>query len=187
MGNDPVFKKAARDVAEFFVQENFSLVYGGANVGLMKVLADIMMEHHKEVIGIMPQSLVDKEVAHDNITELIVVDSMAERKKMMIELSDYFIALPGGFGTLDEMSEVMTLNQLRICDKPMGILNTNGYYDKLLDFIDHSVETGFVRPEYRRNLMTAHNIKELVSKMQQYKPLSMTKWLSDIKEDSSKK
>lgn len=185
MGSDPVFQETAREVAEYFVANDISLVYGGANVGLMKILADIMMENNKEVIGVMPQSLVDKEVAHDNITELIVVDSMAERKQKMVELSDYFIALPGGFGTLDELSEVMTLNQLRICDKPVGILNINGYFDKLLDFIDHSVEAGFVRPEYRRNLMNSASIKELVDKLQQYEPLSMTKWISDIKTESN--
>ncbi|MBN2616220.1 MAG: TIGR00730 family Rossman fold protein [Bacteroidales bacterium] len=185
MGNNPVYQEAAREVAEYFVANDFSLVYGGANVGLMKILADIMMENHKEVIGIMPQSLVDKEVAHDNITELIVVDTMAKRKQKMVELSDYFIALPGGFGTLDELSEVMTLNQLRICDKPVGILNINGYFDKLLDFIDHSVEAGFVRPEYRRNLMFSSSVSELVEKLQQYQPLSMTKWISDIKTESN--
>lgn len=184
MGNDPLFQQSAREVAEYFVANDISLVYGGANVGLMKILADIMMENNKEVIGVMPQSLVEKEVAHNNITELIVVNSMAERKQKMVELSDYFIALPGGFGTLDELSEVMTLNQLRICDKPLGILNINGYFDKLLDFIDHSVDSGFVRPEYRRNLMNSTNIKELVDKLQQYEPLSMTKWISDIKTES---
>ena len=185
MGNDNIYKQAAKEIADYFVENNISLVYGGANVGLMKILADTMMENHKEVIGIMPQSLVDKEVAHDNITELIVVDSMAERKQKMVELSNYFIALPGGFGTLDELSEVMTLNQLRICDKPVGILNVNGYFDKLLDFIDHSVEAGFVRPEYRRNLMTSDDIHDLVTQLQQYEPLSMTKWISDIKTESN--
>lgn len=184
MGNNNIYQQAAKTVADYFVENNFSLVYGGANVGLMKILADTMMKNHKEVIGIMPQSLVDKEVAHDDITELIVVNSMAERKEKMVELSDYFIALPGGFGTLDELSEVMTLNQLRICDKPVGILNVNGYFDKLLDFIDHSVEAGFVRPEYRRNLMTSDNIHDLVGQLQQYEPLSMNKWISDIKTES---
>lgn len=184
MGDNISFQKTAHQVAEYFVEKDIGLVYGGANVGLMKILADIMVKNNKEVIGIMPQSLVDKEIAHQHISELIIVESMAERKRKMVELSDYFIALPGGFGTLDELFEVLTLNQLRISDKPVGILNVNGYFDPLLNFIDHAVETGFVRPEHRRNLMTSDHIHDLVLKLKNYKPLSMSKWLSEIKKES---
>ncbi|MBE0651436.1 MAG: TIGR00730 family Rossman fold protein [Bacteroidales bacterium] len=184
MGFDAKYREAAKEVADYFVANNISLVYGGASVGLMKILADTLLEKHKEVIGVMPQLLIDKEVAHHHISQMIVVESMAERKQKMIELSDGFIALPGGFGTLDELSEVMTMNQLRINDKPLGILNVDGYFDKLLEFFDHSVKSGFVRPEYRKNLMVSDNIAKLVTEMKNYEPLSIKKWVEDIKVES---
>lgn len=184
MGFDVKFQTTAKEVAGFFVKNNISLVYGGASVGLMKILADTLLENHKEVIGIMPQLLIDKEVAHKNITQMIVVDNMSDRKQKMIELSDGFIALPGGFGTLDELSEIIIMNQLRINDKPLGILNVNGYFDKLFEFFDVSVEKGFVRPEHRKNLIVSDNIAELMTEMQNYIPLSMGKWVEDIKLES---
>ncbi len=185
MGNDIRYKNAAKEIADFFVKNNLTLVYGGADVGLMKVLADIMLENDKEVIGIMPHTLIEKEVAHKGLTNFIVANSMSERKQKMIDISDGFIALPGGFGTLDEIFEVMTLNQLRINDKPMGILNTIGYYDFLLSFIDNAVDSGFIRPEYRDNLIVSAQVNDLMKRMEDYKPLSMTKWIKDIKKESN--
>lgn len=184
MGHKKVYQEAAREVAGFFVQNNISLVYGGAKVGLMKILADTLLENHKEVIGIMPGMLVDKEVAHEGLSEFIEVKTMAERKAKMIALSDGFIALPGGFGTLDELSEILIYNQLRINDKPLGILNVNGYFDQLLAFFDHAVDEGYVRAEHRNNLLVSDNISELMMKMQAYRPVSMGKWLKDIKVES---
>ena len=184
MGYDKKYRQAAKEVADYFVSNDISLVYGGASVGLMRILADTLLENNKEVIGVMPQLLIDKEVAHHHISQMIVVESMSERKQKMVELSDGFIALPGGFGTLDELSEVMIMNQLRINDKPLGILNVDGYFDKLLEFFDHSVECGFVRPEYRKNLIVADNIVTLMTEMQKYQPLSMGKWVEDIKVES---
>ena len=184
MGNSPVYKEEAKRVAEYFVNHNISLVYGGANVGLMKILADVMLENKREVIGVMPKMLIEKEVAYFDISKLYEVDSMAERKDKMLELSDAFVALPGGFGTLDELSEILTFNQLRITDKPMGILNVNGYFDYLLKFLDHAVETGYVRQEHRNNLIVANNIETLLRKMNDYSPLSMGKWIEDIVEES---
>ncbi len=184
MGYDEKYRQAAKALADYFVENNISLVYGGAGVGLMKILADTLLENQKEVIGVMPQLLVDKEVAHHNITQMIVVESMSERKQKMAELSDGFIALPGGFGTLDELTEIMTLNQLRVHDKPMGILNVDGYFNKLFEFFDHSVESGFVRPEYRNNLIVSDNIETLITEMKKYQPLSMGKWVEDIKVES---
>lgn len=184
MGNSEVFKNEATKVANYFVQNGISLVYGGANVGIMKILADTMLDNNKEVIGVMPKNLVEKEVAYFGITDLIVVDTMAERKTKMIELSDAFIALPGGFGTLDELSEILTFNQLRITDKPLGILNVNGYFDYLLKFFDHAVEVGYVRQEHRNNLIVADDIETLLFKMKEYNPLCMGKWIKDIVQES---
>lgn len=185
MGNNNIFKESAKEVANYFIQNDISLVYGGADVGLMKILADTMLDHKKEVIGIMPQSLVENEVAHYGITKMHVVNSMAERKEMMHDLSDGFIAMPGGFGTLDELSEILIYNQLRISDKPIGILNIDGYYDHLLTFFHHAVKVGFVRKEHVDNLIISDNIETLISKMQNYNPVNMDKWLEDISIESN--
>ncbi|PLX12042.1 MAG: TIGR00730 family Rossman fold protein [Marinilabiliales bacterium] len=183
-GKSEIYKNEAIKLAKYFVKNSISLVYGGANVGIMKILAETMLKSDKEVIGIMPKLLVEKEVAHFGITEMIVVNSMAERKEKMVEISDAFIALPGGFGTLDELSEILTFNQLRIIDKPLGILNVNGFFDKLLDFFDHAVAEGYVRAEHRNNIIVENDIDRLLLRMNAYKPLSMGKWIEDIHEES---
>lgn len=184
MGNNPTYQQAARATAEFFVQHNVRLVYGGAKVGLMKILADTMLENNREVIGVMPGLLVDKEVAHEGLSQLIQVENMAERKLKMEELSDGFIALPGGFGTFDELSEVLIYNQLRVMDKPVGILNVAGYFDKMLAFFDYSVNEGFVRAEHRNNLMVSEDIETLFLLMQNYSPVTIGKWIEDIKTEA---
>ncbi len=184
MGNHPVYRQAAQDVAGFFVKHDIRMVYGGASVGLMKILADTLLENNKEVIGIMPGLLIDKEVAHNGITRLIEVKSMAERKVKMVEMSDGFMALPGGFGTFDELSEVLIYNQLHVMDKPVGILNTAGYFDKMLAFFDHAVKEGFVRAEHRNNLLVSDDVETLFGMMEKYHPVSMGKWLEDIKAES---
>ena len=185
MGFKNEYREAARELALFLAERKIGLVYGGANVGLMKILADTMLEKGVEVIGIMPQNLVRKEVAHVALTEMIVVETMAERKEKMVELSDGFITLPGGFGTLDELSEILTFNQLRIMDKPLGILNIEGYFDHLLYFFDHASAEGFVRKEHRNNLVVSDNITDLFNKMDAYQPLEMGKWIKDIKLESN--
>ena len=187
MGSSPTYKEAAKKLATLFVNENIGLVYGGANVGLMKILADILLEAGKEVIGVMPHSLIKNEVAHKGLAHFIEVDTMSERKNKMADLSDAFIALPGGFGTLDELSEVLTYNQLRICDKPLGFLNTAGYYDKFLDFVDHAVAEGFVRGEHRNNLIVSDDAVVLMKKLHDYKPLETEKWIREIKQESNRK
>lgn len=186
MGYSEEFRKSAQEVALFLAERNIGLVYGGANVGLMKILADTMLEKGIEVIGIMPHNLVSKEVAHEFLTRMIVVETMAERKEKMVELSDGFITLPGGFGTLDELSEILTFNQLRIMDKPLGILNVSGYFDHLLRFFKHSSEEGFVRKEHLENLVVSDNMLELFTKMENYKPLETGKWIKEIKVESRK-
>jgi len=185
MGRKIEYKEAAKSLGEYFVEKQIELVYGGADVGLMKVIADVVLAGGNNVIGIMPRLLIAKEVDHKGITEMIAVDTMAERKEKMAELSDGFIAMPGGFGTLDELSEVLTYNQLRISDKPMGLLNVGGYFDNLVKFIDDGVEAGFIRLEHRENLIIDSDIGRLVDRMNSYEPIVMKKWIEDIKVESN--
>ena len=184
-GNE--YREAARQVGEFFAANNIELVYGGADVGLMKVLADTMLENGSHVIGVMPGHLVDRGVVHHNLSQLITVETMADRKQKMVELSDGFIALPGGFGTFDELSEILTFNQLRISDKPLGFLNVNHYFDHLLRFFKHATDAGFVRKEHRDNLIVSSDIAELITKMNNFSPVEMGKWIADIKVESNHK
>lgn len=183
MGNNPAYKDEAEKLGILLAKENITLVYGGGNVGLMGIIADSNLQASGQCVGVMPGRLMDLEIAHDNLTELIVVDSMNERKGKMADLSDGFIAMPGGFGTLDELAEVLTYNQLRLYDKPVGILNINGYFDLLLDFFDHSVEEKFVRAEHRNNIIISDDAEELLRKMMEYKPVSIGKWIDEIKEE----
>lgn len=155
MGNDPAYADAARELATALVERGLRVVYGGASVGLMGVVADTALAAGGEVVGVIPQVLVDREVAHPGLTELHTVANMHERKARMAELSDAFIALPGGIGTLEELVEVYTWNYLGIHDKPMGIVNTNGYYDGLTAFLDTAVDAGFLRPNTREQLTVA--------------------------------
>lgn len=185
MGYKEEYQIAAKLVGEYFVDNNIELVYGGANVGLMKIIADVVLDGGNEVIGIMPRMLIEKDVEHNGINQMITVETMAERKEKMMEISDGFIAMPGGFGTLDELTEILTHNQLRISDKPIGLLNVVGYYDDLLNFFDQAVSSGFVRQEHRNNIIVDSNIEDLVEKMNNYKPVVITKWIQDIKTESS--
>ncbi|MBN2238037.1 MAG: TIGR00730 family Rossman fold protein [Bacteroidales bacterium] len=184
MGFDPIYKEKALELANYLIEKDHILVYGGANVGLMKVIADRMLEAGKEVIGVMPQHLVDKEVAHHQITKLHVVESMAKRKDLLIEISDAFIAMPGGFGTLDELAEVLVLDQLQIISKPLGLYNVNGYFDHLIEFIELGVTEGFVRQEHRKNVFAHEGSAELCKMLSDYKPVEMAKWLKDIQTES---
>ncbi len=185
MGSNSDYSKAAQYVGEYFVENSIHLVYGGANVGLMKIIADRVLNGGVEVIGIMPEMLIEKEVAHTGLTKLVSVSSMSERKELMMKYSDGFIAMPGGFGTLDELSEILTHNQLRISDKPIGLLNTNGFFDSLLDFLDNTVNEGFVRPEHRSNVIVSDDIAVLIKKMKNYRPVVIGKWIEDIKIESN--
>jgi len=153
---------------------------------LMKILADVMLARGKNVIGVMPGHLVRKEVAHAELSEMIIVETMAERKEKMIELSNAFVAIPGGYGTFDELTEILTFNQLRLTDKPLGILNVDGYFDLMLSFYDHAVQEGFVRKEHRDNLIVSTDIKTLFTELNEYEPLAMGKWIEEIKVESQK-
>jgi uncharacterized protein (TIGR00730 family) len=184
MGRKLEYRGAARQLGLYMAGNNLSLVYGGANVGLMKVLADTVLEKGGRVTGVMPRMLVEKEVAHLNLTEMHIVDSMSKRKALIMQLSDAYIALPGGFGTLDELAEVITCNQLRLSEKPIGILNISGYFDLLMKFFDHGVEEGFLRKEHRQNLIVDDSVDILMDKMMRFQPVSMDKWLEDIHRES---
>jgi uncharacterized protein (TIGR00730 family) len=185
MGRKPEYREAARKLGLYLFENGIELIYGGANVGLMKILADIMLEKGGKVTGVMPRMLVEKEVAHLGLHQMHIVESMSERKMMIMELSDAFIAMPGGFGTLDELAEVITSNQLRLTDKPIGILNIEGYFNALLEFFDKGVEEGFLREEHRRNLIVEGDVAVLLKRMSEYQPVSMDKWISDIHEESN--
>jgi uncharacterized protein (TIGR00730 family) len=153
-GARPEYGAAARGLAAVLARQRLGLVYGGGNVGMMGTLADAMLQAGGEVIGVIPQHLVAREIAHRGVTQLRIVDTMHQRKALMNELSDAFIALPGGFGTLEEFFEILTWSQLGIHRKPSGLLNVSGYYDHLLAMLDHAVTEGFLLPA-NRNLVIA--------------------------------
>ena len=156
---------AARELARVLVQHQLTLVYGGGNIGLMGIIADEMLRLGGEVIGVIPQSLLDLEVGHLTLTRLHVVQTMHERKAMMSALSDGFIAMPGGMGTLEELFEMLTWLQLDFHQKPVGVLNVAGYYDGLLGFLDHSVHQGFLQAAHRTLLLASDNAENLVSQL----------------------
>jgi|TARA_B110000879_G_scaffold139212_1_gene181452 uncharacterized protein (TIGR00730 family) len=175
MGRNPAYAKAARSLARSLATNGITLVYGGASVGIMGQLADAALEAGGQVIGVMPQELVDREVSHLGLTELKVVGSMHERKAMMAELSDGFIALPGGLGTLEELFEVLTWAQLRFHSKPCGLLNAVGYYDRLISFLDHSVDEKFIKPAHREMLIVNDDPMALLRAFETYSPPSKDK------------
>lgn len=175
------YAEAAKNLARLFVQENIRLVYGGGNVGLMGIIADEVMSAGGEVIGIIPDSLDKKEVGHRGITELRVVSSMHERKALMAELTDGFIAMPGGIGTFEEFFEILTWAQLGFHEKPCAVLNIAGYYDGLLALCDTAVSEGFLRHAHRQLILEDSNPVFLLEKMKNFQPARLEKWLD--KED----
>ncbi len=154
-GSDPAFADAARATAAAMVEEHIQLVYGGGRLGLMGLIADSVLELGGEVYGVIPQALVDIEVAHPSVTELHIVETMHERKAKMTELADAFLALPGGIGTLDEFFEAWSWHALGYHKKPFCLLNVNGYWDGLIAFIEHATASGFMSPQRRRQLLVA--------------------------------
>ncbi len=176
-GSDPAYADAAREFARLLAERGIGLVYGGGKVGLMGVLADTVLAAGGEVVGVMPQALVDREIGHHGLTELRVVGSMHERKALMADLSDAFVAVPGGIGTLEELIEVYTWSQLGIHEKACGLLNVRGYYDALAAFLDHAVDEGFLRPQHRAVLSVAADPGELLERLAAYEPPTVRKWL----------
>ncbi|MBB6521283.1 TIGR00730 family Rossman fold protein [Pseudoteredinibacter isoporae] len=176
-GKSPEYIEAARTLARELVKHNIGLVYGGASVGIMGEIADTVLESGGEVIGVIPQALVEKEVSHHGLTELKVVNSMHERKSMMAEISDGFIALPGGLGTLEEIFEVLTWSQLGFHQKPCALLNAKQYYSKLAEFLDHAVEQAFIKATHREMLMVEEDPIALLHTMLAYKHPTVDKWI----------
>jgi uncharacterized protein (TIGR00730 family) len=171
------YRSAAEGLAAVLRRHEIELVYGGGNIGLMGVLADTMLAGGGRVIGVIPESLMAREVGHLGLTELRVVSSMHDRKALMSDLSDAFIALPGGFGTLEEFCEVVTWSQLGIQDKPCGLLNVLGYYDPLLHLFDHAVREGFLHPDNRALVMDDDDPERLLEKMASIHPAHSAKWI----------
>jgi len=169
MGTRPEYADAARQLADVLVNSELELVYGGAAVGIMGVIADRVLEQGGKVHGVIPKFLQDKEIAHEGLTELHIVSSMHERKTMMADLSDAFVALPGGFGTLEEIVEILTWSQLRFHGKPCGILNVRSYFDHLLKYLDHAVAEGFLRPENREMLLYDADPAGLIKQYKNYR------------------
>jgi uncharacterized protein (TIGR00730 family) len=176
-GSHPAYAAAAEELAGLLAARGIGLVYGGGDVGLMGVLADTVLAAGGEAIGVIPQALVDKEVGHRGLTELHVVDSMHERKALMADLSDGFVAVPGGIGTLEELIEVYTWSQLGLHRKPMGVLNVRGYYDPLAAMLDHAVREGFLRAVHRAALLVADDAAELLERFAGWEPPTAGKWL----------
>ena len=169
LGFSPIYKKAAVTLGNYFVENKISLVYGGGKIGMMGLLADTILGQNGEVIGVIPKLLEKEEVVHAGVEEMIVCKKMSERKVIMSKLVDGYITLPGGFGTLDELFEALTLGQLHIEQKPIGLLNVNGFFDAVLLQLDKMVEEGYLKPAGRNLLLVANSVKELMQKMDAYK------------------
>lgn len=165
-GSDPSYAEGAARLGRLLVDRGHSLVYGGARVGTMGILADSVLEAGGAVEGVIPDALVDRELAHNGLNRLHVVPSMHERKQKMADLADAFVALPGGFGTLEEIFEALTWSQLELHSKPCALLNIRGYYDALARFLDHTVAEGFVAPERLRALIVDEDAERLLDRME---------------------
>src|SRR5215472_14505262 len=177
LGINPAYSRAAEELGLLLVDRGIELVYGGGNVGLMGVLADSVLEAGGRVIGVIPDSLMAKEIGHNGLTELRIVSSMHERKAVMSDLSDGFIALPGGFGTFEEFCEVVTWSQLGLQSKPCGLLNVEGYYAPLLELFDRAVREGFLRRENRQLVLDDSDPLRLLEKMEDFRPKAVGKWI----------
>jgi uncharacterized protein (TIGR00730 family) len=176
-GGDGAYTEAVVELARAIAERGIGLVYGAGRVGLMGALADAALEAGGEVIGVIPRALVDREVAHQALTELHVVDSMHERKALMADLADAFVAAPGGLGTLEELFEVLTWSQLGLHDKPCGLLDVRGYYDALDAFLDHAVAEGFLRPDSRRMLLAGRDPGEILDRLAAWSPPDRRHWI----------
>jgi uncharacterized protein (TIGR00730 family) len=176
-GADPAFAEATRELARLLAARGVRVVFGGSAVGLMGTLADAALEAGGTVVGVIPQALMDREIGHRGLSELRVVGSMHERKALMAELSDGFVALPGGIGTLEELIEMYTWSQLGIHAKPLGVLNVAGYYDGLTAFLDHAVASGFMRAGNRGVLACEAEPEALLERLETAAAPPAAKWL----------
>jgi len=180
LGARPAYRQAAQRLGELLAERRIGVVFGGGSVGLMGVLADAALAKGGEVIGVMPESLVRREISHGGVTKLHVVETMHQRKALMADLSDAFIALPGGYGTLEELCEAITWSQLGIQQKPCGLLNIEKYWDGLLAVLDHAVDEGFVRPENSQLVLVAQRPEWMLERLSEWTPPGhIEKWLGD--------
>ena len=177
LGASLSYVQMAEKLAAELVKRNIELVYGGAQIGVMGSIANSMLAEGGSVIGVLPVGLFRSEVPHDGLTELIEVSSLHERKAKMAELSDAFIALPGGLGTLEELFEILTWAQLGLHKNPVGVLNVNGFYDKLLDYLDHAVAEKFIRLQHREMLVVDEDIESMFERFSKYEPPIGQKWV----------
>lgn len=183
IGAREIYSAKAKDLGKFMAEMNIDLVFGGGKVGLMGVIADSAMENGGKAIGVIPTALLEKEVGHTGLNEMIVVDNMSTRKNKIYDLSDAFIAMPGGFGTLDEVMEVLTYFQLGWSQKPVGFLNIDGYFDHLIAFLDYATEEKFMKIEHRQNVIVESDPDKLVHAMLNFKPIAVdAKWIASLKE-----
>lgn len=176
-GARPEYAAAAQELGALLAREKIELVYGGGMVGLMGIVADAVLKNGGHVIGVIPEKLVIKEVVHEKLPDLRVVKTMHERKALMAELSDGFIALPGGYGTFEEFFEVLAWSQLGWHQKPFGLLDIGGFYSPLLKFLDHTREEGFIRPQHRELVLVADNAEKMLQAMQKFCPPNEVKWV----------
>ncbi|MBT8071313.1 MAG: TIGR00730 family Rossman fold protein [Gammaproteobacteria bacterium] len=178
-GRNPAYIESANQLAKVMCARGIGLVYGGAAIGVMGAIADAVLAGGQEAIGVIPESLAVKEVAHQNLSELHIVSSMHERKAMMAELADGFIAMPGGWGTLEEIFEILTWAQLGFHEKPCALLNVEGYYNGLIDFLEESFEQQFVKQVCRPMLMHGHDPVELLDRFTTYRAPKVRKWVEE--------
>ncbi len=184
-GTNPVYRDAATEFGRTLARQNIRLIYGGGSVGLMGVAADACLTNGGEVTGVIPRMLMEKEVGHKGVTQMHVVETMHERKALMTELSDGFVALPGGYGTLDELFESLTWLQLAYHTKPIGLYNVNGFFDGLISFLDHARDERFLRDLHRDSLQVDVNLGALISKLEHAIAPDTGKWLDRVHRDDA--
>lgn len=180
-GNNQVIIDSAKKLGLIIAEQNIKLVYGGAKVGLMGIIADTVIENKGKVTGVIPDFFSKKEIAHDNLNELIYVKSMAERKAVLAELSDAFIAMPGGYGTMDELFEMLTVSQLDLHRKPIGLLNVDNFFEPLLKQLERMMNDNFLQTAHRNMLLEDKEPEALLNKLRFYEPPQQDKWINKIK------
>ena len=180
-GFNEIYAEKAEIFGKLLAGNNITLVYGGGNIGLMGIIADASLSYNGEVVGVITQKLKDIEVAHTGLSKMHIVETMSERKLMMEQFSDAFVILPGGYGTLDEMFEMITLNQLSIIKKPIGVLNVNGFFNPLITLIDNSIKEGFIKADHKKLFVIEENEEILLEKLLGFDHVDTTKWLDSFK------
>lgn len=185
IGKSPVYKQAAVALGHLLVENDITLIYGGGNIGMMGAIADAVLEKEGKVIGVIPTDLLEKEIAHPGINEMHQVDNIMQRKTKMIELSDAFVALPGGFGTLDEFFEIATLLQLGYLKIPTALLNINGYFDNLIALMDKGVKEQFIKPVHRENIIVSNTVPEMLEQLNTFIPTDNDpKWIDNLRKEN---